>query len=178
MEYVTVANIADAPDIEDIAELFREKLAGLTRRETEQGRTLAGPHRDEVVFRLGDFEVRPYASQGQHRTVGIALRLATFLYLCDRLDETPLLLLDDVFGTLDAHRAAIVLELLGSDAIGQCVITASRPELLARNVRFGTGDNASIEFANGALVDTPEAHRQILSKEGEPESAPQVVLDA
>ena len=177
IEYVTVVNLENAPDSEAVAERFREKLTSLGRREGEQGRTLAGPHRDEVVFRLGDFEVRPYASQGQHRTVGLALRLATFLYLRDRLDETPLLLLDDVFGTLDTQRAEIVLDLLQSDAVGQCLITAARPETIARHVRFGTGDHLAIGLANGAPVDTSEAHQQALSREDEAESSPHPVVD-
>ncbi len=152
MRYVSVADMDDAPDIEAISGLYREKLNSLARREREQGRTLAGPHRDEVVFKLGDFEVRPYASQGQHRTVGLALRLATFLYLQDRLEETPLLLLDDIFGTLDARRAEIVVDLLDSDTIGQSLITAARPEMLAPHVRFGTGEHFAIELANGSVV--------------------------
>src|SRR5690606_39832958 len=98
MEYQTVAGVDEAADAEAVAEGFRVTLARLRRREAERGRTLAGPHLDEVLFRLGGFEVRPYASPGQHRTVGLALRLATFLYLRDRLDEVPLLLLDDVSG--------------------------------------------------------------------------------
>ena len=177
MEYVTVANVEDAPDTEAIAERFREKLAGLALRECEQGRTLVGPHRDEVVFRLGDFEVRPYASQGQHRTVGLALRLAAFLYLRDRLDETPLLLLDDVFGNLDAQRAEVVLDLLKSDAVGQSLITAARAETLARHVRFGTSDHAAIELANGTLVDVPKMCSQASSEESEQESPPVIVAD-
>jgi DNA replication and repair protein RecF len=177
MEYVTVANVEDAPDTEAIAERFRKKLDDLARRESEQGRTLSGPHRDEVVFRLGDFEVRPYASQGQHRTVGLALRIATFLYLRDRLDETPLLLLDDVFGNLDAQRAEVVLDLLNSDAVGQSLITAARLETLARHVRFGTNDHAAIGLANGALVGAPKMRPQTSSEESELESSPVIVAD-
>ncbi len=154
MEYVTVASTHDASDAESIAVRFRDKLDSLRRRESEQGRTLAGPHRDEVIFRLGDFEVRPYASQGQHRTVGLAIRLATFLYLRNRLEETPLLLLDDVFGALDARRAEVVLDLLNSDAVGQSVITAARPEMLARHVQFGTGDHNAIALADGSVINS------------------------
>lgn len=156
MQYVSIAAVDDAPDLDAVAELFREKLDGLARRENEQGRTLVGPHRDEVVFRLGEFEVRPYASQGQHRTVGLALRLATFLYLRDRLEESPLLLLDDIFGTLDARRGEIVLDLLNSDAVGQSLITAARPEMLTRHVRFGTNELVAVELANGSVVEGSE----------------------
>ncbi len=178
MEYVTVASMGDAADADAIAERFRDKLAESARRESEQGRTLIGPHRDEVVFRLGDFDVRPYASQGQHRTVGLALRLATFLYLRDRIDETPILLLDDVFGTLDAQRAEIVLDLLGSDAIGQSVVTASRPEFLTQRSSFGNGDNASINLPNGAYVNTANRDHRRQIQEALSESALESTVDS
>jgi DNA replication and repair protein RecF len=153
MTYQTFADEAEALDAEAVADRFRITLARLRRREAERGRTLAGPHLDEVAFRLGGFDVRPYASQGQHRTVGLALRLATFLYLTDRLDGTPLLLLDDVFGTLDARRAAIVLDLLRSDAVGQSVLTAARPEAIAERVPFGEGEHRAFAVVNGRVAE-------------------------
>ena len=94
--------------------------------ERTRRRTLVGPHLDEIVFHLNDFEVRPYASQGQHRTVGLALRLATFLYLQDRLDFPPVLLLDDVFSELDPERAKALATALPEDT--QTLITSARPE--------------------------------------------------
>jgi DNA replication and repair protein RecF len=153
MTYQTVVEVEDASDVEAIVERFRVALARLRRREAERGRTLTGPHLDEVLFRLGDFEVRPYASQGQHRTVGLALRLATFLYLKDRLEETPLLLLDDVFGTLDARRAAIVLDLLRSDAVGQSLLTAARPEAVGARAVFGEGEHRAFAVVNGRVTE-------------------------
>ncbi len=156
LEYQTVAPLESASDAEGVAALFRARLQRVARREAERGRTLLGPHLDEVVIRLGGFEVRPFASQGQHRTVGLALRLATFLYLRDRLDETPLLLLDDVFGTLDPQRAEVVLALLQSDAVGQSLITAARPEPFEAVVRFDEGLHAAFAVAGGEAtrVDT------------------------
>ncbi|HLT48517.1 MAG TPA: DNA replication and repair protein RecF [Rubricoccaceae bacterium] len=153
MEYQTVAGVDEAADAEAVAEGFRVTLARLRRREAERGRTLAGPHLDEVLFRLGGFEVRPYASQGQHRTVGLALRLATFLYLRDRLDEVPLLLLDDVFGTLDARRAAVVLDLLRSEAVGQSLLTASRPEAVAERVPLRDGEHRAFLVVHGEVTE-------------------------
>ncbi|NNF58752.1 MAG: hypothetical protein HKN04_10980, partial [Rhodothermaceae bacterium] len=98
----------------------------------------------------------PYASQGQHRTVGLALRLATFLYLKDRLDETPLLLLDDVFGTLDARRAAVVLDLLQSDAVGQSLITAARLDPFSDSIVFNTDEHRAFPIMGDTLVS--DAH--------------------
>jgi DNA replication and repair protein RecF len=87
LEYQTAVD--PEGDVDALAEAFRQRLARGARRERELGRTLAGPHRDELVFRLNGFEVRPYASQGQHRTFGLALKLATFFYLREHLGENP-----------------------------------------------------------------------------------------
>ena len=149
MTYQSIAALDDEPDENTIAERFQHQLAQLERREAERGRTLAGPHLDEILFQLGGYDVRPYASQGQHRTVGLALRLATLLYLKERLDETPLLLLDDVFGTLDTRRAAIVLDLLQSDAVGQSLLTAARIEPFANSIDFNCSAHRVIPITDG-----------------------------
>jgi DNA replication and repair protein RecF len=152
MEYVTVAPLTDAPDDAAVAERFRQALARVARRERERGRTLVGPHLDEVVFRLDGFEVRPFASQGQHRTFGLALRLASFAFLRDRLDETPLLLLDDVFGPLDEVRAGVVLDLLQSEAVGQSVVTAARPEPFYDVLPFNSPDHQAVAVVDGVIA--------------------------
>lgn len=126
IEYDTIADFGPEDDAASISEAFRARLARARQREHQRGRTLVGPQRDELVFRLDGLEVRRYGSQGQHRTFGMALKLAQYFYLGDRLEEQPLLLLDDAFGKLDPARSAAFLELLQSDMIGQSVITATR----------------------------------------------------
>lgn len=152
LEYQATVGVEGPAEAEAVAEQFRIALARLRRREAERGRTLAGPHLDEILFRLGDFEVRPYASQGQHRTLGLALRLATFLYLKDRLEEVPLLLLDDVFGTLDARRVEVVLSLLQSDAVGQSFLSAARPDPIVDLVPFSDPEHRAYPVVHGAVA--------------------------
>ena len=152
LTYQTVASLEDEPDADTIEERFRAQLARVERREMERGRTLIGPHLDEVVFRLGSFEVRPYASQGQHRTVSLALRLAMFLYLRDRLDETPLLLFDDVFGTLDKQRADTVLDVLQGPATGQSIVTAAQPDPFASRLTATSEKHRAFRVANGSIT--------------------------
>ncbi len=151
MAYQTVAPLDGVPDEEAAGVLFHQALRRVARRERERGRTLAGPHLDEVVFSLNGFEVRPYASQGQHRTFGLAPRLASFFFLRERLDLTPLLLLDDVFGPLDEQRATTVLELLQSDAVGQSLLTAARPEPFLDTVAFDSAEHRAFEVVGGGL---------------------------
>ena len=153
LAYETVGPLDEMADEAAVAELFRRALARVVRREPARGRTLVGPHLDEIVFRLDDFEVRPYASQGQHRSFGLALRLASFLFLRERLEETPLLLLDDAFGPLDERRSRIVLDLLRSDIVGQTVVTAARPEPFREVIDFQDPRYRTIAIADGSVND-------------------------
>lgn len=125
---------APSVDTAEDGEALRRALRRTERRSRDTARTLVGPHLDEVVFALGAHELRPYASQGQHRTFGLALRLAQALFLADHHDEPPVLLLDDVFGTLDAERTRRVLALLTSGTLGQSFVTAARADLFASSL--------------------------------------------
>ncbi|MFQ5570848.1 MAG: DNA replication/repair protein RecF, partial [Rhodothermales bacterium] len=86
IEYTTITPLTPDADEAIVAEAYRQRLARVAQRERELGRTLVGPHRDELTFRLDALEVRRYASQGQHRTFGMALKLAQYFYLYDRLE--------------------------------------------------------------------------------------------
>ncbi len=157
LEYQTAVPLDAEPDEAAIAEAFGEALDRLRRRERERGRTLAGPHRDELVLRLNGFEVRPYASQGQHRTFGLALKLAKFFFLQDRLDETPILLLDDVFGILDPARSEVILRLLQSGAVGQSLLTAARRDPFDGVVDFDAPEHRAVCVVNGAVTERADA---------------------
>ena len=115
---------------ETVEQLFRSEIASKEAQERDRGITLVGPHRDDLEMILGRLPVRRFASQGQHRTFGMAMKLAQYEYLKERNSETPILLLDDVFDNLDPHRIEAFLDILGSDAIGQSVTTAARREIV------------------------------------------------
>lgn len=98
-------------DLPPLAAL-RDEIAAqiLDRREDEidRGMTLVGPHRDDLEIRLHDFPAKGYASHGESWSLALALRLGSYDLL--RLEEgdlgdgEPILILDDVFSELDAHR--------------------------------------------------------------------------
>jgi len=71
-----------------------------------------GPHRDDVLLRIGGLPARSHASQGEQRSLALALRLAVDAEVRERRDVQPVLLLDDVFSELDADRAAALLDAL------------------------------------------------------------------
>ncbi|MEZ4700509.1 MAG: DNA replication/repair protein RecF [Rhodothermales bacterium] len=136
LAYETIGPLDEADTIDAVASCFNDRLARAGRREREMGRTLVGPHHDEIVFSLNEMEVRRYASQGQHRLFGLALRLAQYFYLKAQLDEEPILLLDDLFGNLDARRSEIVLRLLRDGVVGQSLVTATGREPFVHAIPF------------------------------------------
>ena len=113
---------------EYIDHLFRAALSETSADEIRFGMTLVGPHRDELAFTLNGMDIRKYASQGQHKTFLIALKAAEFAYLKELRGETPMMLLDDVFGELDDIRTRCLLRFLQS--AGQTFITAAKEALL------------------------------------------------
>ena len=85
----------------------------LTRdRERKHGATIIGPHRDEIALLLHDRSAADYASEGQKRTISIALKIAQAEHLTEIHGAPPVLLIDDVMGELDEHRRQGFLPLL------------------------------------------------------------------
>ncbi len=87
-----------------------------------RGVSTVGPHRDELRLRLTGMPARTHASQGEQRTLALALRLAGHALVTERTGSAPLLVLDDVLSELDARRAGA---LLGHLPPGQVVITTA-----------------------------------------------------
>ena len=78
---------------------------GEPRPNVDRGITLVGPHRDELRLEIDGLDARTQASQGEQRTLALALRLAGHEVVTELTGATPVLLLDDVFSELDARRA-------------------------------------------------------------------------
>ncbi len=103
-------------------EEMAEAVEGARQHDVRRGSTSVGPHRDDVGFAIDGFDSRTEASQGEQRTLALALRLAGHRLISQKLDDAPLLLLDDVLSELDPDRA---LALLSTLPPGQTVITSA-----------------------------------------------------
>jgi DNA replication and repair protein RecF len=107
------------------AELTAAMTARVAERrgdELDRGVTLVGPHRDDLVIHLGPGPAKGYASHGESWSLALGLKLATFELL--RADgEDPILVLDDVFATLDAGRRAALAAVARSAE--QTLVTAA-----------------------------------------------------
>lgn len=90
--------------------------------DVRRGVTTVGPHRDELTLSIGGLPSRTHASQGEQRTLALALRLAGHHLVTERTGTAPVLVLDDVLSELDDHRATA---LLGHLPAGQVVITTA-----------------------------------------------------
>lgn len=73
-------------------------------RDAQFRATLAGPHRDDLVFTVKDRAAKDYGSEGQQRSLVLALQLAQVSFFRERAGVEPLLLADDVLGELDPDR--------------------------------------------------------------------------
>ena len=101
---------------------LQEGLETDIRRQT----TLVGPHRDDLLFYKDDFMIKAYGSQGENKTLLIALKLVECEYLKTKMNESPLLLMDDVFGELDDDRIGNLLNYVSQ--FGQTFITTTTRE--------------------------------------------------
>lgn len=93
-----------------IQQAFLAKIQQRAMLEQRQQTSLVGPHRDDIEFVINNTPARQYGSQGQQRTLVLALKLAELMLIEAVVGEPPLLLLDDVLAELDLHRQNQLLD--------------------------------------------------------------------
>jgi DNA replication and repair protein RecF len=98
-----------------VKEAFLDKIEQRKIAEQYQGKTLVGIHRDEIELTINETPAKSYGSQGQQRTLVLALKLAELNLIEAVIGEPPLLLLDDVLAELDPHRQNFLLETIQSN---------------------------------------------------------------
>jgi DNA replication and repair protein RecF len=97
-------------------------LADARRDDLRRGVTTAGPHRDELHMSIGGLPARTHASQGEQRTLALALRLGGHRLVTEAAGTSPVLLLDDVFSELDSYRCDALVASLPD---GQAILTTA-----------------------------------------------------
>lgn len=97
--------------------------------------TTVGIHKDDVLFTLEGYPLRKFASQGQQKSMLVALKLAQYAVMNSQLGLLPLLLLDDIFDKLDDNRVSHLLDLVGGPDFGQIMITDTHPKRIAELLR-------------------------------------------
>ena len=99
-----------------------EQLEERKQEEIRRCQSCVGPHRDDVLFYINNLEATKYASQGQQRTIVLALKLSELDIITDKTGDEPILLLDDVLAELDDIRQNYLLKSIGSNT--QTIITS------------------------------------------------------
>ncbi|MDR0926162.1 MAG: DNA replication and repair protein RecF [Ignavibacteria bacterium] len=117
----------DAKD--NIKNELQARATSLQSTEIRRMTTMFGMQKDDLKILLNGGIAREFASQGQHKSLLIALKFAEFRYLLAKKSETPIILFDDIFSELDKERVAKVINLL-ADSNAQIFITLTEPDIL------------------------------------------------
>lgn len=95
------------PNIDD--SFFEDELSRAKEKDRRLCQTSIGPHRDDVLFSIDGIDIRKFGSQGQQRTSALSLKLSEIELVKKSIQDTPILLLDDVLSELDSNRQNYLL---------------------------------------------------------------------
>ncbi len=107
---------------EEIVEAFKASLEERRAEEMRRGQSCVGPHRDDIIFYINGNEAVKFASQGQQRTIVLALKLSELDIITAKTGDEPVLLLDDVLAELDDIRQNYLLKSINENT--QTIITS------------------------------------------------------
>ncbi len=136
----------DESEPDEIAAAFKLSLEERKTEEMRRGQACVGPHRDDIIFYINSNEAVRFASQGQQRTVVLALKLSELDIITSKTGDEPLLLLDDVLAELDDLRQNYLLKSINSDTqtIVTSVDTVLFEEEFLKDVKIYKIENGSI----------------------------------
>ena len=127
-----------APSGSERSDEFNMKLSKAIKLDIARGSTSVGPHRDDFKIMLDGADARHYASSGEKKTIALSIKLAEVEFMRSVTGEKPILLMDDVFSSLDLKRSKSLMGVTGDGS--QCIITLTDLNLL----RSGFGSGAAL----------------------------------
>ena len=133
IEYKTTCDYVTAPEGREI--LYKQFYHNRDKDIYNGSQTL-GPHRDDIAFFINGRDARKYGSQGQQRTIALSLKLAEIRIAKQLLDESPVLLLDDVLSELDLDRQRFLVNEI--DDVQLFITSAEINDEVIRDLRGGT----------------------------------------
>lgn len=137
----------DETALEEIVERFKSSLEERRIEELRRCQACVGPHRDDIIFFINDNEATKFASQGQQRTIVLALKLSELDIITDKTGDEPILLLDDVLAELDDIRQNYLLKSINDRT--QTIITSVDTVLFEDEF---LKDVKIYKIENGALI--------------------------
>lgn len=138
---------AEYLSVSELSKLTYDKLNEMKTEEIKKGQCLIGPHRDDIGFFINGLDAKRYASQGQQRTIVLALKLSELDIIQEKINEKPVLLLDDVLAELDNLRQNYLLDTI-KDGV-QTIITSV--DTLAFDDDF-LADVEIVRVENGKII--------------------------
>ena len=121
-EHLTINYSSPYSDIEQINEYLIQELKNKKNEELARRQCCVGPHRDDLEFSINGISAIKFASQGQQRTIVLALKLAELEIIKEKTGSSPILLLDDVLAELDEKRQNYLLKSIDENT--QTIITS------------------------------------------------------
>ena len=145
-ETLTINYDYKGDSVDEIADVLREELIARRNEELARKQTCVGPHRDDVIFQINSADATKFSSQGQQRTLILALKLAELEMLQEKTGEPPILLLDDVLAELDDIRQNYLLKSIEGEVqtILTSVDTLLFDEAFLNNVQLLRVENGKI----------------------------------
>jgi len=138
-KYKSISNNNEDVDIRYKTDLEFDKLSVLLQENIEKDMflqyTSKGIHKDDLVFNINDYSVKKFGSQGQQKSLLIALKLSQFDFLKSQNKNNPILLLDDIFDKLDKNRVKQIINLVSADDFGQIFISDTDEERTLESIK-------------------------------------------
>ncbi|MDC1492937.1 DNA replication and repair protein RecF [Flavobacteriaceae bacterium] len=138
-KYKSISNDNEQVDINYKSDLELGKLSILLHNSLEKDMflqyTSKGVHKDDLVFNINNFSVKKFGSQGQQKSLLIALKLAQFDFLKNQTNNNPILLLDDIFDKLDKNRVKQIIHLVSANDFGQIFISDTDKERTKESIK-------------------------------------------
>ncbi|NND77916.1 MAG: DNA replication/repair protein RecF [Flavobacteriales bacterium] len=125
--YKTISGSEENVSVEYRSQLnqgnFYELLVACQQDDRRRNYSTVGLHKDDLLLKIGEHPIKKFGSQGQQKSLLIALRLAQFQFIKEVKGVVPILLLDDIFDKLDDQRVKNLIELVSEEEFGQIFIS-------------------------------------------------------
>jgi len=128
----TICENIENRNSERLSDSYRNKLKMIFKYERDKKTSMVGPHRDDIEFQKDSKSFKEFCSQGENKSLIIALKFLEWEYVSKNRKVNPLLLLDDIFGELDEHRMTGLVKFLKNT--GQTFITTTLEDKFDKNL--------------------------------------------
>ncbi len=139
-QYSVISGDSEMVSLSYESKVSEDSLLALLEKNIDRDKALqytsVGIHKDDLSFKIADYPIKKFGSQGQQKSFLIALKLAQFHFMKEVAGTIPILLLDDIFDKLDENRVAQIVTLVEKEDFGQIFISdthAERTENVVKN---------------------------------------------